>query len=244
METEEIIIHCLIFFTQLVILVLLYQVRNYLKSKPLGLQTPLDDLVKDGMWFLVPTLISAWITWIKVVPIYNHYVAMSIVKIELFLRMAFVIQGLTFSLIRYLFVFHLNFINDVNEKRIKNMSRTIRTFLALLCTIFDDLSVTKKYLYLTQNDFKPDQAQEEQDEKMMVSLIIVILSICIIVLVQARIVFMKWNNPEQPERCTNDDTYDLTTICAAVLIIVLAFCFVIIGVLVWRFMLLRRLIGI
>ena len=77
------------------------------------------------------------------------------------------------------------------------MSRTIRTFLALLCTIFDDLSVTKKYLYLTQNDFKPDQAQEEQDEKMMVSLIIVILSICIIVLVQARIVFMKWNNPEQ-----------------------------------------------
>ena len=55
---------------------------------------------------------------------------------------------------------------------------------------------------------------------------------------------MKWNNPEQPERCTNDDTYDLTTICAAVLIIVLAFCFVIIGVLVWRFMLLRRLIGI
>ena len=56
----------------------------------------------------------------------------------------------------------------------------------------------------------------------MLSLIIVILSICIIVLVQARIVFMKWNNPEQPEYCTND-SYDLTTISAAVLIIVLAF---------------------
>ena len=46
------------------------------------------------------------------------------------------------------------------------------------------------------------------------------------------------------EHCTNDDSYDLTTISAAVLIIVLAFCFVIIGVLVRRFMLLRRLIGI
>ena len=243
MKTEEIIIHCLIFFTQLVILVLLYQVRNYLKSKPLGLQTPLDDLVKDGMWFLVPTLISAWITWIKVVPIYNHYVAMSIVKIELFLRMAFVVQGLTFSVIRYLFVFHFNFINDINEKRIKNISRTFRTFLALICIIFDDLTVTKKYLYLTQNDFTPDQ--EEQGTKIMLSLIIVIISICAIVLVQARIVLMKWNNPEQPDHCTNDDdSYDLTTISAAVLIIVLAFCFVIIGVLVRRFMLLRRLIGI
>ena len=79
---------------------------------------------------------------------------------------------------------------------------------------------------------------------MMLSLIIVILSICIIVLVQARIVFMKWNNPEQPDHCTNDDSYDLTTISAAVLIVVLAFCFVIIGVLVRWFMLLRRLIGI
>ena len=56
MRVEEIAIHCVIFIANVAIYALLFKVWKYLNSKPLGFQTVLDDLAKDGMILLALTL--------------------------------------------------------------------------------------------------------------------------------------------------------------------------------------------
>ena len=94
MEVEEIVIHCLILAVVLVNSVLLFQVWKYLNSKPPGMQTILHELAKDGILLIEAQLIINWITWVKVVPQVNYYVAMIAVKTALFVGISFLLWSI------------------------------------------------------------------------------------------------------------------------------------------------------
>ena len=60
MKIEEIILHFFIFTVLVVIGILTIQVWHYLKSKPLGLQTILDDLAKESFTVFGLALVLNW----------------------------------------------------------------------------------------------------------------------------------------------------------------------------------------
>ena len=211
--------HCFIFLVILAIVILLYQVRNYLNSKPLGQRTVLDNLAKDGMTILALRLSLNWITLIKVVPEYNYYVALMICQMKLFLGMTVIIQCATFSAIRYLFIFHFDFINTKDEKKVKMINRICVTVLALICTIVDDSSKNRQFLYLIHSQFKHNDDQKKIYKGFASSLIISSISILIIVIVQIRIICLKWNTPE-PLKKYNWDFFNWKTVSLALFIVV------------------------
>ena len=151
MRVEEIAIHCSIFVATIIIGVLLIQVLKYLNSKPLGLQIVLDDLTKDAMVILGLTMTYTWITWIKLTQQYDYHLAKIIIDIGVAFRVALIVQALTFSITRYLFVFNFSHINNVAESSIKMVSRIFVAVVSISCAFFDDWTGGKKFLYLLNN---------------------------------------------------------------------------------------------
>ena len=242
MEAKEILLHCLIFFLILAMGILLYQVRKYLNSKPLGMQTVLDDLAKDGIILLQLALILNWISWLKVTKVYNYYAALTMVNTAMFLRMALVTQLATFSIIRYLFVFHFPFINSMNEKRVRTISRTCVTILAILDVVFTDFTATKRFLYLTENKTK---FQSAHYKNVIPPLLIGCISLSTIIFVQARIVYIKWKSPNPPPQVNDHETesYNLKTITLAVFFVASGIIFAISNAFV-KTQLLRRIMNL
>ena len=212
---EEFVVHCLILIVIVAITVLLYQVWKYLKSKPLGIQTVLDDLAKDGMMILALTMTFTWITWIKFADQYNFHVALAILKVEAFFRVSLVTQALTFSITRYLFVFNFNYINNVAEEKIKMVSRICVTVLAIACATLDDWTAAKKVVYLiTENQINKEQ--QLKGPRPLLSTIISIASVLMMVYVQLRISYKRWKYPEFQNNEADSDTYNLKMISIVV----------------------------
>ena len=229
MRAEEIAIHCVIFIANVAIYALLFKVWKYLNSKSLGFQTVLDDLAKDGMILLALTLTYNWIVWIKFYPEYNYYVAMIIINVGASFRVSLIVQALTFSITRYLFVFNFSHINNVAEGSIKMVSRIFVAVVSITCGIVDDWTGGKKFLYLTDKDKDKDQVPKSPTS--LVSIIVAISSLLIIVYIQARISYAKWKYPEIYNNIEDNETYNLkiisvvTGILIVVVIIVLSFLF-------------------
>ena len=218
MVIGEIIVHCLIFIIIFAIIVLLFQIRNYFNAKPLGRQTVLDDLAKDGMVLLGLTTTYTWITWIKVTSQYNYYVVMVILQIGVFFRVSLVLQTLTFTVTKYLFVFHFEYINSVSERKIKKISRICVALLSIAGAIIDDLNMGKKFLYLSE-----DRIMKDQDSKgpiPLFSIIIGITSTLTIFFVHSRITYVKWKYPEFQKQEAENDTYNLKVMSVVVGILI------------------------
>ena len=220
MRVEEIIVLFLVLITILVIAVLAYQVCKYFNNKSLGQQTILDEIVKDFFFVLLSILIFGWITWIKVVSKYNHYVALTLMKIELAFRVCLIAQGMVFWIVRYALVFHFAAISYFDEKTIKIASRTIVAILALLFTIFEDVTKSVKFEYLTKDHI----AKNFNPQGLEFVPILSSLTAIIIVFVQGRISYLRWKNPlpQPPIQDENNDTYDgkiVTAVCALTLIV-------------------------
>ena len=199
------------------IFVLIYQVRNYLNSKPLGLQTVLDSMAKDGIIILGLRLLINWtlVTLMnKIVPECNYYVALSIINLNVFLGLSLVVQCSTFSVIRYLFVFHFGFIASKSERKIEIITRTCVVVLASLCIIIDDFTKSRQFLYLIHSQFKEENVPEERYKSFITSITITCVSLLLMVVVQARIFYEKRKMPEPLEKY-KWDFYNLKTVSLA-----------------------------
>ena len=89
MKLEEFIIHISFFIILIVIITILVQVWIYLNNKALGMQTILDELAKDGMIFLGPTLIINWLTWINFDLKFNYELAIIYAKLWVIIKCLF-----------------------------------------------------------------------------------------------------------------------------------------------------------
>ena len=157
-EVEEIVVLALIFVVALFIWVLLYQVWTYLNRKSLVMQSVLDDLIKDGIIILGTALLVTWIMWIKVIPQYSYYEAMGVTRIVLFVRVSVLALPGVFAVVKYQMVFHFDFINSVEDKRIKMISRAIIFTVASVCNLVTDCENSLEFLYL--KELKLDEKYE------------------------------------------------------------------------------------
>ena len=185
----------------------------------------LDSLAKDGMIILGFRLMINWTLvtpMIKIVPEYNYYVAISIVNLNVFLGMSLVVQCSTFSVIRYLLVFHFDFINSRSEKTIQLISRTCVVVLASLCLMIDDYSKNREFLYLTQSQFTEKDAPKKVYLNVMSSIIITCVSILIMIVVQGRIVHERMKMPELFKKY-KWDFFNLKTVSFALFVVSVIF---------------------
>ena len=218
-KAEEIVIHCLIFVTVFFIGMLLFQVWKYLNSKALASKTVLDDLAKDCTIILGLALITSWVTWMKIAEEYNYYVAMGIVRSGLALRIGLMAQGMAFSTVRYLFLFHFEDINSVDENTIKLVARVFALILALLCAVFEDFSKNIKFLYLTEINIDKNLVYQSS----ISTHVMLIISLFVIFFVQGRIVYFKWKHPDPPQNQNVNDQYNLKAISFACFIALIQF---------------------
>ena len=201
MEDEEIVVLTLIFMVAVCIWVLLYQVWTYLNSKSLVMQSVLDDLIKDGIIILGTALLATWIMWIKVIPQYSYYEAMGLTRIVLFVRVSVLALPGVFAVVKYQMVFHFDFINSVEDKKIKMISRAIIFTVALICNILTDFENSLEFLYLKES--KLDETYDIQKGKAVV--VISCISVFVVGIVQSRIVYTRWKNPLPANSIENDD---------------------------------------
>ena len=187
-----------------------------MNCKPLGLQTVLDDLTKDGMVILGLTIIYEWLTWIKFDYDYNCDVAIIVTKINAFFRVSLMAQAFTFSVTRYLFAFKFHYINNISEGNIKMTSRICVLMLASTCAIVDNWYSGKKFLYLTGNH--QINNEETKDSRPFLTIIVVISSLMIVAFVQAQIAYTRFKHPELQNNVGADDTYNLKMISGAVVL--------------------------
>ena len=135
----------------------------------------------------------------KIAPEYNYYLVMAIWKLNLFLGISLVVQCSTFSVIRYLFVFHFAFITSKSERKIKIITRTCVVTLASLCIIIDEFTKSREFFILTNRHFKEkDTTPKNNYLSFISSIVITCISILVIVLVQARIIHEKRKIPTPP----------------------------------------------
>ena len=191
MNTEEVAIHSMISVIVMVEGFLLIQVWKYLNRKSTGHQTFLDEMNKDGILVFYPTIIINWLTWIKFGNNYNYYLAMSLVKISQFSQMMAVVQGIIFHITRYLYVFHFEFINSINEKTLKMITRSLITALPMICCLTEDRSRTLKMLNLIHSTID----DEMYSFTPVGSVIIRLTGIAILSFVQVRIVLYRRKHP-------------------------------------------------
>ena len=191
MNAEEVAIHCMISVIVIAIGFLHILIWKYLNSKSTGRQTFTDEMAKDGLIILYPTILFNWLTWIKFGDNYNYYVAMFIVKISQFSQIMAVGQGIIFHITRYLSVFHFEFINSVNEKTLKKITRSLILALSIICCLTEDRSKTLKMLNLINSTI--DEGM--YSFKPVTSVIVRLTGIAVLGIVQIRIVLYRRKHP-------------------------------------------------
>ena len=157
MQTEEIILYFLRFFLGSATVIKAYLIWNYLNKKALGMQTILDQMVKDIIIINGMTFISSSLTMIKIVKTpYNHYVAITLLMFRYFFVLAVFWQIFVTVVIRYLSVFYHSILNSVDEVKIIKISRLFVGLMSLISTFLEGYENEVLYIWLTNKDIDKD----------------------------------------------------------------------------------------
>ena len=100
MLLEEIFLHSLRIIVVITFFVISYLVWKYLNKKALGMQTILDQMVKDLIRFHILVFFFSWLVYVKFQETYSHYVALSAVMTTYFVTFVCFWQILVTTIIR------------------------------------------------------------------------------------------------------------------------------------------------
>ena len=101
MLTEEIFLQSVRIILLIATLTKLYLIWKYLTKKPLGMQTILDQVIKDFIKIFIMTIIPTFFATMKFEEPYAKPTAIFIVMIFYFTRLIFVWQFFIAAVIRY-----------------------------------------------------------------------------------------------------------------------------------------------
>ena len=104
MQAEEIILHCVRVILLIGSLTKVYLIWNYLNKKPLGMQTILDQVIKDFIRLGIIGLIPSSLATFKFEQPYAIYTARAILIFFKFGTFCFIWQLCVTAIIRYLSV--------------------------------------------------------------------------------------------------------------------------------------------
>ena len=125
----------------------------YINKKPLGMQTLLDQFVKDFICIAILRDIGSFLVFTKFTDNYSHQVASAMIIFYHFTAFAFINQVILTLVIRYLSVFHQTKLNEINDKTVILVTRVLNASWAVIAHFIDDyLSGGPIYYFLTGVD--------------------------------------------------------------------------------------------
>ena len=194
---------------------------KFYQNKAPGMQTILDQIGRDGLVLLAIALPINWVSCVKIMPNYNYYLALAVVKSTLFSRVILCAQTLVLFVLRYIYVFHFTWISEKSETKMTVVLRILVVALALAITGFEDVSEIFRFRYLMEETL--DKKNEYDVPK--IAFVFNVIMLIVIVFVQVSIVFYKKKDSTQPsptEESTSDKyvTKTITFLCFIFLICV------------------------
>ena len=155
MNIEAIVLYVFSVMFGLLIVCVAYLVVTYLNKKALGMQTMVDQMVKDIIYLSVFfEIIHCIIIIVQLTRPLSHYMAVLFTLVILFLRLSGLCQLSMIFLVRYLYVFHYANLNMVDEKLMKRITRCSVGILStiLLLMVMSNVETTLVYQHFTDGD--------------------------------------------------------------------------------------------
>ena len=167
-----------------------YIIKRYLNNKPLGMQTILDQVVKDLINTLIVYDILIWLYFgVKYTNQFiGHHLSLIAVLCCKFTNFAVVMQIIISVVLRYFYVFHQNILNLFEDSKIILMSRSLLGIVCLIVTLTEvpKAKYRHDYISLMQQE-KSKQNDIDNDD----IIIVLILGLIITIFVQIRIELFK-----------------------------------------------------
>ena len=186
MNIEAIVLYVFSVVFGLLIVCVAYGVVTYLNKKALGMQTLVDQMVKDMIYHSVFFEIIRFII-ILIVQLtrpLSHSIAVLFTLVIIFWRLSGLCQLSMIFLVRYLYVFHYANLNNIDEKLIKRITRCSVGILSSIITLMamGNVENTHVYQHLTDGDIIPG---------MNLVKMTAIISLVIIIIIQFKIEMFK-----------------------------------------------------
>ena len=103
--------------SQIISLVFLRFIWNYLDSKPLGMQTTFDLTVKGIIQGFILEMFTTWFTFVRFSASYSPNLALAILKVYYFSVIWCYLWGMVILFTRYLIVFHNHLLDRIEDGR-------------------------------------------------------------------------------------------------------------------------------
>ena len=103
--------------SQIISLVFLRFIWNYLDSKPLGMQTTFDLTVKGIIQGFILEMFTTWFTFVRFSASYSPILALAILKVYYFSVIWCYLWGMVILFTRYLIVFHNHLLDRIEDGR-------------------------------------------------------------------------------------------------------------------------------
>ena len=132
-------------------------VLKYFNQKALGMQTILDQMIKDRIYLVM----SIWATDIMVIihiefmTSLNPYIALTLSFLNRVYLIASIWQFSAILVIRYLLVFYQNLMNHFDESLVKRVARSFVVLISIIFILISDLESTAIYPLLIGKVPKP-----------------------------------------------------------------------------------------
>ena len=181
MQAEVVYLLILSFILTIITLSICYIIKNYLNRKPLGMQTVLDQTVKDLIKIFVSLhVISWWIVSIKLVnKPYGCHLSLMTLLLNKFMLFSLIIQVIFIVILRYLYVFHQNILNYFEDTKVIKIARTIVVVVCMTLTLSQVENRNGIYFKILMDQHVDDEIWKQN--KVPIVSIILILALLITV---------------------------------------------------------------
>ena len=168
---------------------IMYLIKRYLDKKPLGMQTILDQAVKDWIKIFVGFNIIKWLFFVKYS--YGHYLSLIIVLCHKFTNFAIIIQFVIAVVLRYFYIFHQNVLDHFEDYKIILTTRSLVGIVCLTVTLTEISEAEYRYDYIDLMQKDVDKETLEQNSDNLDITVLLILGLIITIFVQVRIELFK-----------------------------------------------------
>ena len=181
MSSETTYLYTLIAILGIVSMIVAYLILKYLNQKALGMQTIIDQMIKDQIHLTMPlwTISFIILTSIQCMTPINHNIALALCLLSHMLLLAKVWQFSVTLVIRYFSVFYQNIMNSLDECLVKRLTRSFVGIVSIISALISDLENTVVYQQMTEKRLRNDISLQLDLPKML----FISPIICVIILI-------------------------------------------------------------
>ena len=186
---------------------------NYFNQKPLGMQTVLDQTLKETIYHSMIALVSDIILDLFVeYATLTEYWAVCITFVRHTIMMAAILHYSVILVIRYMSVFHQNILDNIGDAHVMLIARIFTVIVAMLSIMSSDLENTNIYHILIKKEIENENRLKIQSKPWLIgTLITLTLLISTQYMIEmykregSQLYLVNQQQIEQSDNCRNND---------------------------------------